>query len=130
MAIDSVSARYQAYDTAQSDLDPQIRGLQDKVNDTLSDELRAILQERLNMLQTIANQVSVARSQQQSADTALAALEDGGGFPTIPDTPIPPHLLDELAREDADNAAASGGFGAAAQASNIAVKLGTPVSKP
>lgn len=133
MAVpDSVAARLKSYDDALEELAPQIRGLEDKVNDALSDELREVLNARLAFLTGRRSDVQAALNAQNAADSTAAHL-DSLGFPNLPDMEISPALMAELATEDADNAAASGGFTASTappQAAEIKLTLGTPRNIP
>ena len=129
MASDLISERRDEWQAALDDIVPQIRGLEDKINDALSEELRAVLNERLAFLRDRFNLINSAIAGQDAADAAEDALEDHG-FPELPDMEIDQYLLDELDREVADNLAARDGFAASQMASNMSINLGAPVRKP
>jgi hypothetical protein len=129
MASDLISERRDEWQAALDDIVPQIRGLEDKINDALSEELRAVLNERLAFLRDRFNLINSAIAGQDAADAAEDALEDHG-FPELPDMEIDQYLLDELDREVADNLAARDGFAASQMASNMTITLGAPVRKP
>ena len=129
MASDLISERRDEWQEALDDIVPQIRGLEDKINDALSEELRAVLNERLAFLRDRFNLINSAIAGQDAADAAEDALEDHG-FPELPDMEIDQYLLDELDREVADNLAARDGFAATPMAVNLTINLGTPVTKP
>jgi len=129
MASDLISERRDEWQEALDDIVPQIRGLEDKINDALSEELRAVLNERLAFLRDRFNLINSAIAGQDAADAAEDALEDHG-FPELPDMQIDQYLLDELDREVADNLAARDGFAANQMATNMSINLGAPVRKP
>lgn len=129
MASDSITERREAFDDCLDDIIPQIRGLEDKVNDALSPELRTVLTERLAFLKQRETYTNQAIAAQDAADAAVAALE-GHGFPELPPMQISESLMAELDREGADDAAARGGFEALPAATTIVINLGTPVDNP
>lgn len=129
MASDSIAARRQLLADGLAEVDPQIRGLRDKVNDEITPPLKEALQARLNLLQDRHNKIVMAQEQQDQADSAYLGLESDG-FPALPDTELSQALLDELAQEGADDDAMAAGFGQIAQAASISVSLGTPADKP
>jgi len=129
MASDLISERRAEWQAALDVLAPQIRGLEDKVKDDLSEELRIALKERLAFLKERDVLVNSAIAAQDAADAAEEVLEDHG-FPALPDMEISSDLLEELDREVADNLAARSGFEVIALASNLVISLGTPVDKP
>lgn len=129
MASDLISERYAEWQAALDVLLPQIRGLEDKVNDALSEPLRAVLNERLAFLKQRRDLINAAIAAQDAANAAEGSLE-AHGFPALPDMEIPANLLEELDQEVADNLAARSGFEALAPASDIGISLGIPVDKP
>jgi hypothetical protein len=131
MASDSVSERLRLLNKVLAEIKPQIKGLQNKVNNVISDGLRASLQERLDFLLILEREIENAISRQEGANDAYQALEDKG-FPVIPDSDLPPEQVAELAKEDAADDAASAGFELedTPVASTISINLGNPVNKP
>ena len=129
MASDSITERRAEWQAELDEIAPQIRGLEDKVNDALSEELRVVLNERLAFLRAREALILSAIAAQDAADAAEDALEDHG-FPALPDMEIPANLLEELDREVADNLAARSGFEAMPAAATITIDLGTPQDLP
>jgi hypothetical protein len=128
MASDLISERRAEWQAALDEIIPQIRGLEDKVNDALSEELRAVLKQRLAFLKQRQTLILQAKAAQDAADNAMSALEQHG-FPELPDMEIPATLMEELDKEGADDAAARSGFEATPMATTIDITLGTPADK-
>jgi cobalamin-dependent methionine synthase I len=129
MASDSITERREEWQAQLDEVLPQIRGLEDKVNDALSEELRAVLNERLAFLKQRESLINSSIAAQDAAEAAEAILESHG-FPSLPDMEISAILLEELDREVADNLAARSGFGVIPLAANMSVSLGSPTDKP
>jgi len=129
MASDLISERRAEWQAALDEIVPQIRGLEDKINDALSEELRAVLKERLAFLKQRQTLILQAQAAQDAADAAQGALE-GHGFPELPDMEIPANLLEEFDREVEDNLAARSGFVSVPSATTITLNLGTPQDLP
>ena len=127
---DSITERYQAYNEGLAAVDPQIKGVQNKLNDVISQELKDALAQRLAFLQERKNKLMAAQSTQDAAEAAVVALYADDEFPDMPDMEIPQVLIDELAREGAADDAAAAGFEVVARASSMNVSLGAPVDKP
>lgn len=128
-ASDSVTERYQAFDEGLAALDPQMKGVANKLNDVISEELKSALAQRLAFLQDRKNKLISAKASQDAAENTVNDLYADDDFPEVPDMEVPQALIDELARENAADDAAAAGFEVVAHASNITVKLGTPVDK-
>jgi cobalamin-dependent methionine synthase I len=129
MASDLISERRAEWQAALDIIQPQIRGLEDKVNDALSEALRTVLKERLAFLKQREALIGGAIVAQDAADAAQGALE-GHGFPSLPDMEIAGNLLEELDQEVADNLAARSGFDALPIAVDIGISLGDAADKP
>lgn len=129
MASDSITERRAAWQAQLDEVLPQIRGLEDKVNDALSEELRAVLNERLAFLKQRESLINGSIAAQDAAEATESTLESHG-FPSLPDMEISAILLEELDREVADNLAARSGFGVIPLASTVVINLGTPVDNP
>lgn len=128
-ASDSITERYTAFSEGVVAIDPQIKGVANKLNDDISAELKAALSARLAFLSERKNKLTAAKATQDAAQVAADALYADDSFPEVPDMEISQALIDELAREGAADDAAAAGFEVIARASDIAVKLGTPVDK-
>lgn len=131
MASDSISSRRIAWSEHLALLEPQIRGLEDKVEDAVSEELRAYLRDRLEYLYTRRRLVQESITAQDEADAAMSAAE-AHGFPVLNPVELPAALKAELDREGADDAAARSGFVAEdqPQASVVTINLGAAQDIP
>jgi cobalamin-dependent methionine synthase I len=129
MASDLISERRAEWQAALDTIIPQIRGLEDQVNDALSEPLRAVLNERLAFLRQRQTLINDSIAAQDVADATQETLE-AHGFPSLPDMEIPGNLIEELDREVNDSLAARSGFEALPQASDIDISLGVVTDKP
>ena len=129
MASDSISERRQLFDEGLDAVDPQIKGLKNKINDDISPDLKAALTARLNLLQDRHNKIVSAIATQDAADASVHALEHDG-FPDLPDMEIAESLYLELQEEGVADDAAAAGFEATPKASTLNINLGTPADKP
>jgi len=129
MASDSISERRALFDEGLDAVDPQIKGLKNKINDDISPDLKAALTERLNMLQDRHDKIVIAVAQQDEADLAVHTLEHDG-FPDLPDMEIAESLFLELQEEGVADDAAAAGFEATPKASTLSINLGTAADKP
>lgn len=108
-------------------LAPQIRGMHDLINVSISDELRAEVadvvqkrERRRDLIQAVLNNLDATLS-------ARTALETDG-YPTLPHVSIVNSQFTELQGEAADLQAAVGVFGQ--EASRLSVGLGAAADKP
>jgi len=129
MASDSVAERRAEFKAGLATVDPQIKGLQNKINDDISPDLKAALGERLAFLQDRQAKIRAASAALDAADAAQEVLEDDG-FPDVPNMEVPESLFLELKEEGAADDAAAGGFEVTALAANLGISLGSAADKP
>ena len=129
MASDSVTERQASFEDGLAIVDPQIKGVQNKLNDNISAELKAALSDRLAVLQRRQSLIRSSIATQDAADAAVNALEDDG-FPELPNMEISDSLIQELQAEGAADDAAAAGFEVIPPAANMSISLGSPIDKP
>jgi len=112
---------------AMSILAPQLRGLHDLKNVSLSPESKAEIQEQIDFREKRWDLIQAVINDLDSDVAALERLE-AHGFPALPDDLVPSSVIDELAGEIADLEAAAAVF-KIDNAVAVAVSLGEPVAK-
>ena len=129
MASDSVTERQASFDAGLAIVDPQIKGVLNKLNDNISAQLKAALSERLAVLQKRQGLINSSLLTQDAADAAVDALEDDG-FPALPNMEIPDSLIQEIREEGVADDAAAAGFEVIALATSLGINLGISAEKP
>jgi hypothetical protein len=128
MADDINPALRADLEAAKAVLEPQIRGLHDLINTSISGDLKAqiavqieIRERRRDKIQTVLNDL----------DGAVEDMEilERDGYPDIGEAHLPDFLLTELSGEESDLDAALKLF-KLEPAQNISIVLGAPVPKP
>jgi hypothetical protein len=108
MAIDSIMERRALAKAGIAEVEPQIKGVKNKVNDEISGDLKVLYETRLTSLRRRQTKINSAMSAQDNADAQWASLE-ADGFPELPNVEVPASLLEEIKEEGiADDAAAAG----------------------
>ena len=129
MASDSVTARRELFESGLAIVDPQIKGVMNKLNDDISAQLKAALSERLAVLQRRQGLINSSIATQDAADAAVGVLEDDG-FPALPNMEIPDSLIQEIREEGVADDAAAAGFEVIALAASLSINLGIAADKP
>ena len=129
MASDSIAERRTLLTDGLASVEPQIKGLQNKLNDEISTELKAVLDARLTLLKDRRDKIVDSIGGQDAADNSIGVLEDDG-FPGLPDMEIPEVLFQELQTEGVADDAAAAGFEAKSPATTITLNLGNPQNLP
>jgi hypothetical protein len=126
---DSITERRQAFTAGLAIIEPQIKGVRNKLNDDISSQLKRALNERLTFLLDRQTKIKASQATQDAADAAGVVLEEDG-FPEVPVMEIPEALALELQQEGVADDAAAAGFEAIPRASNVNISLGVPADKP
>jgi hypothetical protein len=108
-------------------LAPQIRGMHDLLNVSISPELHAELTDTVQKRERRRDLIQAVLNDLDATVTALTALEDDG-YPSLPNIAIVPTQFTELQGQTADLQAAVGVF--AQEASRLSVGLGAAAEKP
>jgi len=108
-------------------LAPQIRGMHDLLNVSISDELHAELSDVVQKRERRRGLIQAVINNLDSTLTARTALEEDG-YPSLPKVTIVNSQFTELQGEAADLQAAVGVF--SQEASRLSVGLGAAADKP
>lgn len=105
----------------KAELEPQLRGARNMVNDPFSPEGTAALNVRISRLERRLNVINANLSGFNDLDT--------DGYPDLPDAEVPAAVLAEFERKEADVGKAVDGFAAVGQAVGGEVTLPEPTPK-
>jgi len=107
-------------------LAPQIRGLHDLANTSISPDLRTAVELEITERERRRDLIEASLAALDAAVNRLDDLE-ADGYPNLVPGSVPNSLFEELKEENADLTAAIGLF--AEQAANLSVSLGAPERK-
>lgn len=129
MADDINPARRTELSDQRMALQPQIRGLHDLRNASVTDELRAEIDARIAVLERRAGFIGAELDLMDQTNAAHDTLV-GDGYPTLDNAVIRQDLFDQLQGQIADLQAAAGTFDADQPAAALTIGLGTASPKP